>query len=430
MPPSLSTVARPGHPVSDNDVAALVAQALPLGDFRGKRVVAIVPDGTRTAPVGLMFKTLFRHLQGTASRLDVMIALGTHPAMSEEAINERMEITAEERRGTYASVAFINHEWDNPAALRDLGSIPAAEISALSGGLFAMDVPVHVNRRLFDYDHIVIIGPVFPHEVVGFSGGNKYLFPGVAGPGILNFFHWLGAVVTNPMIIGNKWTPVRRVVDRAGAMVTVPKTAFCMVVSGKGGLSGVFAGTPEGAWDAASELSRELHITYKDRPFHTVLSCAPKMYDELWVGGKCMYKLEPVVADGGELIIYAPHIHEVSVIHGKTIERIGYHCRDYFLKQWDRFKDEPWGILAHSTHVHGIGTYDAATGIETPRVRVTLATGIPEAICRKINLGYRDWRTINPADYANREDEGIFLEPKAGERLYHLRHKPKWAGGE
>jgi len=57
---------------------------------------------------------------------------------------------------------------------------------------------------------------VFPHEVVGFSGGNKYLFPGVGGPQILNFFHWLGAVVTNPMIIGNKWTPVRKVVDRAG----------------------------------------------------------------------------------------------------------------------------------------------------------------------------------------------------------------------
>ena len=430
MPSLPQRVARPGHPISADEVASLVAEACPLDAFRGKRVVTIVPDGTRTAPVGLFFKTLFDHLNGAVRTLDVMIALGTHPAMTDEAINERMEITAEERAGKYRSVDFINHEWDNPTALRDLGSIPASEISDLSGGLFAMDVPVHVNRRLFDYDHILIVGPVFPHEVVGFSGGNKYLFPGVAGPGILNFFHWLGAVVTNPMIIGNKWTPVRRVVDRAGAMVTVPKTAFCLVVSGKGGLAGVFAGTPEGAWDAASELSRDLHITYKDHPFHTVLSCAPKMYDELWVGGKCMYKLEPVVADGGELIIYAPHIHEVSVIHGKIIERIGYHCRDYFLKQWERFKDEPWGILAHSTHVHGIGTYDAATGIETPRVRVTLATGIPEDVCRRINLGYRDWRTIKTQDYAHREDEGIFLEPKAGERLYHLRQKPKWAGGD
>lgn len=410
-------------------VAALVAQACPADEFRGCRVLLIIPDGTRTAPIGLMFQTLHRQLAGVAAAFDVMIALGTHPPMSDEAINTRVGITAGERATTYRRVGFINHEWDNPAALRDLGCISAEEIHELSGGRFAMDVPVHINRRLFDYDRLIIVGPVFPHEVVGFSGGNKYLFPGVAGPGILNFFHWLGAVVTNPMIIGNKWTPVRRVVDRAGAMVTVPKSCFSLVVDGQGQLAGLFAGTPEQAWDDASELSRERHITYKDRPFHTVLSCAPAMYDELWVAGKCMYKLEPVVADGGELIIYAPHLHEVSVTHREHIRRIGYHCRDYFLKQWDRFKAEPWGILAHSTHVHGIGTYDAATGRETPRVRVTLATGLSEAQCREINLGYRDWRSIRKEDFAHREAEGVFLEPKAGERLYHLRHKPGWAGG-
>lgn len=422
-------VAPAGRSLVGADVAQLVAAACPAEDYRGRRVLLIIPDGTRTAPVGLMFQTLFAQIGGVARKFDVMIALGTHPPMSDDAINQRVGITAAERASTYRDVGFINHEWDNPAALRDLGRIPAADIKELSGGLFAMDVPVHVNQRLFDYDQLIIIGPVFPHEVVGFSGGNKYLFPGVAGPGILNFFHWLGAVVTNPMIIGNKWTPVRKVVDRAGAMVTVPKLCFCLVVHGKGELAGLFAGTPETAWDDASELSRELHITYKDRPFHTVLSCAPAMYDELWVGGKCMYKLEPIVADGGELIIYAPHIHEVSVVHGPMIERIGYHCVQYFLKQWDKFKHEPWGTLAHSTHVHGIGTYDEKTGRETPRIRVTLATGISEATCKKINLGWRDWRTIKQEDYANREAEGIFLEPKAGERLYHLREKPAWAGG-
>ncbi len=423
------SVAAAGGSIDASQVRALVAAACPAEAYRGKRIMLIIPDGTRTAPVGLMFKALFRQIGGVAKKFDVLLALGTHPAMTADAINQRVEINAAERASTYRDVEFINHEWDNPAALRDLGSIPADEIKALSGGLFAMDVPVHINHRLFDYDQIIICGPVFPHEVVGFSGGNKYLFPGVAGPGILNFFHWLGAVVTNPMIIGNKWTPVRQVVDRAGAMVTVPKLCFCLVVHGHGDLAGLFAGTPEQAWDDASELSKELHITCKERAFHTVLSCAPQMYDELWVGGKCMYKLEPIVADGGELIIYAPHIHEVSLVHGKVIERIGYHCVQFFLKQWDKYQHEPWGTLAHSTHVHGIGHYDERTGIETPRVRVTLATSIPEATCRKINLGFRDWRTINQDDYAHREPEGILLEPKAGERLYHLRTKPKWAGG-
>ena len=429
MPAPFQQLAPAGAALTGEQVRTLVAHAAPAADYRGQRVVVIIPDGTRTAPVGLMFKTLFDHLSPVVEKFDVMIALGTHPPMSDEAINTRVEITAVERSSTYRRVGFINHEWSNPAALRDLGIIPAAEIARLSGGLFSMDVPVHINRRLFDYDRIIICGPVFPHEVVGFSGGNKYLFPGVAGPGILNFFHWLGAVVTNPMIIGNKWTAVRKVVDRAGAMVTLPKLCFSLVVGDGGKFAGLFAGTPEEAWDSASELSQELHITYKDRPFHTVLSCAPPMYDELWVAGKCMYKLEPVVADGGELIIYAPHLHEVSVTHGEHIRRIGYHCRDYFLKQWDKFKDEPWGTLAHSTHVHGIGTYDENSGVETPRIRVTLATGLTEAQCREINLGYRDWRTIKPADFANRESEGVLLVPKAGERLYHLRQKPKWAGG-
>jgi len=273
---------------------------------------------------------------------------------------------------------------------------------------------------------VIIIGPVFPHEVVGCSGGNKYLFPGVGGPRILNFFHWLGAVVTNPMIIGNKWTPVRRVVDRAGAMIRQPKLCFCLVTERRG-LAAIYAGTPESAWDAASDLSRRLHIVYKERPFKQILSCAPAMYDELWTAGKCMYKLEPVLADTGELIIYAPHISQVCVSHGKDLLEVGYHCRDYFLKQWDRFKDHPWGALAHSTHVYGIVTFE--NGVETPRAHVTLATGIAREICQKINLGYRDPAGIRLEDFANREDEGILLVPDAGEMLYQLKNPPLCAGG-
>ena len=423
---TFSHVAAPSATLTPAQVAEVVAQACPSKEYRQKKVLLIVPDGTRTAPVGLVFKTLFKQIGESTSAFDILIALGTHQAMSEAAICERLEIDTQERAAAYGKVRFFNHAWDNPEALRNIGAISAAEISDLSGGLFAMDVPVEVNRLLFNYDQIIIVGPVFPHEVVGFSGGNKYLFPGVGGPEILNFFHWLGAVVTNPMIIGNKWTPVRKVVDRAGAMVSVPKLCFCMVVD-KGELAGLFAGTPEAAWDQASDLSRQLHITYKEKPFKTVLSCAPAMYDELWTGGKCMYKLEPVVADGGELIIYAPHIREVCVAHGKILLEIGYHCRDYFLKQWEQFKHYPWGVLAHSSHVYGIGTYE--NGLETPRVRVTLATGIPEETCRRINLGYRDPGAINPEDYANREAEGVLLVRKAGEMLYHLKKQPKWAGG-
>jgi len=410
--------------LSCGQILATVEAACLPHVWDGKKVLVIVPDSTRTAPVGPVFRALHSTVADRCRAFDVMVALGTHPPMCEPAICGRLEITAEERRSAFSRVNLFNHEWDNPEALACLGAIPAEEIEELSGGLFSMDVPVSINRRLLDYDQLVIIGPVFPHEVVGCSGGNKYLFPGVSGPDILNFFHWLGAVITNPMIIGNKWTPVRKVVDRAAALVAIEKLCFCLVVRGSD-FAGLFAGTPEAAWDAASDLSQELHIARKPKPFHTVLSCAPKMYDELWVGGKCMYKLEPVVADGGELIIYAPHIREVSTVHGHLIRRIGYHCRDYFLKQWDRFKDLPWGTLAHSTHVRGIGTFE--DGVENCRIRVTLATGIPEGICREINLGYRDPASIDVESFASREDEGVLLVRQAGEMLYHLEDRPAWA---
>lgn len=413
--------------VTPQQVSEIVARHCPESRCRGKRVLLIVPDGTRTAPVGLLFRTLHVQVAQATKAFDVLIALGTHQAMSEAAICERLEISETDRRNRFGAVKFFNHAWDDPAALERIGTLSADEISQLTGGRFSMDVPVEINKLLFQYDLVVIIGPVFPHEVVGFSGGNKYLFPGVGGPEILNFFHWLGAVITNPMIIGNKWTAVRKVVDRAGAMVKVEKLCFAMVVSPDKSLAGLFAGTPEAAWDQASELSRQVHILRKPRPFHTILSCAPPMYDELWTAGKCMYKLEPVLADGGELIIYAPHLKEVCVTHGRHIEEIGYHCRDYFLKQWDRFKHYPWGVLAHSTHVRGIGTFE--NGEEHCRAQVTLATQIPEALCKRINLGYRDPRSIHPEDFANREDEGVLLVPKAGEMLYHLQDQPAWAGG-
>jgi len=201
-------------------------------------------------------------------------------------------------------------------------------------------------------------------------------------------------------------------------LIPVERRCLAFVVAKNGNLHGLFYGTPESAWSQAADLSAQVHIHRVPRPFQQVLSCAPPMYDELWVAGKCMYKLEPVVADGGELIIFAPHLHEISVTHGKLIEQIGYHVREYFTAQWEKFRDFPRGILAHSTHVRGGGTY--RDGIEKPRVRVTLATDLSPETCARINLGYRDPKSICIDDFTNREDEGILLVPKAGEMLYRL----------
>jgi nickel-dependent lactate racemase len=413
--------------LSDAEVAQIVAQGFAGHDLAGKRVLVIIPDGTRTAPIPLFFRLFHDVLWGRIAALDYLVALGTHQPMSDEAL--RRLVGAGSPRPD-ANVHIYNHAWDDPAALIQLGAIPAAEVAALTGGLMAQDVPVTLNRRIMDYDLLVICGPTFPHEVVGFSGGNKYFFPGISGPDVINLTHWLGALLTSMEIIGTQDTPVRAVINRAAAMIERPKLCFAMVVKerydaagGKlaPGLAGLFAGPPEAAFAAAAGLSAQVHIQWTDRRYRRVLAVMPAMYDDIWTGAKGMYKLEPVVEDGGEVVIYAPHITEISYTHGRLLEEIGYHCRDYFVGQWGRFSHIPGGVLAHSTHLKGQGSYDPATGIETSRIRVTLATGIARARCERLNLGYLDPAEVDPAAWANREDEGILLVPKAGEMLYRPR---------
>lgn len=405
-----------------DDVRVLIAEAFDLVDLDGKRVLVIIPDGTRTAPIPLFFHLFHETLGGKVKALDYLVALGTHQPMSEEALNRLVGITAGERNTIYAGVNIFNHRWDLADTMTAVGTIPAGEIEQITGGMLVRDLPVTLNRLVLDYDQLIVCGPVFPHEVVGFSGGNKYFFPGISGPEVIDFTHWLGALMTSYEIIGTGYTPVRAVIDRAASFIDVPKLCFALVVVHEG-LAGLYIGSPEAAWQAAADLSSRLHIVWVDEPFQQVLSIMPEMYDDVWTAAKGMYKLEPAIADGGEVIIYAPHITEISYTHGHVIDEVGYHVRDYFAKQWKRFEGYPWGVLAHSTHLRGIGTYDVERGIEHPRIGVTLATGIPRERCERINLGYRDPTTIDVGEWEGREHEGILVVPKAGEMLYRVKHE-------
>ena len=404
--------------LSPEEIRAIISESVESVALAGKRVLVLIPDGTRTMPMPLMFATLRDVLRPRVKALDFLVALGTHPPMTDAQLSKLIGQPVID--GKCGDSHIFNHEWHNPVTFVELGTIPAAEIVDLSRGLMESDVPVALNKLILDYDHILVCGPVFPHEVVGFSGGNKYFFPGIAAPGIINFTHWLGAVITSYDVIGAGYTPVRAVIDRAASLIPRPTSCLALVVT-KQGTAGLYFGTPETAWEAASALSAKKHVIWLDKPFRRVLSVLPELYDDIWTGAKGMYKLEPGIADGGEVIIYSPRITEISYTHGKLIDEIGYHCRDYFVKQWDRFKHYPGGILAHSTHLKGLGTYDEKTGIESPRIQVTLSTGIPEERCVRLNVGYMDPAEINFDDWKDHETEGIAIIPRAGEILYRLK---------
>ncbi len=380
--------------LSREQLDSIAREGLGALQVDGRRVLVIIPDGTRTMPMPLMFELLEREIGPRVAALDYLVALGTHTPMNDAQLSAHIGRTVV--NGRAGAHHIFNHRWDDPAAYARLGVIPAGDIADLTGGRLRKDVPVALNRLATEYDHVLICGPVFPHEVAGFSGGTKYLFPGIAAPEIIHFTHWLGALITSYEVIGTIDTAVRAVINRAAALLDTPLSLLALVVTHHG-VAGMYCGEAHEAWRQAAMLSSKRHIIWVDEPYDRVLAIMPAMYDDLWTAGKGMYKSEPVVAEGGEVIIHAPHVTEVSRTHGRMIDEVGYHCRDYFLAQWDRFKKYPGGILAHSTHVKGNGTYDASTSVEDPRIQVTLATGISAEHCRLVNLGYKDHATVDAA---------------------------------
>lgn len=408
------------QPLDDQQVREICAAGLSQAGLEGKKVLVLIPDHTRHAKIGLFFRIICDLLLDRTKALDFLIATGTHAPMEPERIYQHLGISAREHREKYPTVRFYNHEHANLSELTTIGRLSSDEILRLTNGVFSTPIDVTINRKAVEYDHILLITPVVPHEAMGFAGGNKYFFPGIAGLEVVETFHWLAATLTNVAVNGVKDTLTRKVIDRAVEFLATPRDCLAYAVNDLNQPMCLFVGEPKEAWSRAADYSAKLHIRYVDKPYRTVLAITPPLYEELWVGGKAMYKLEPIIADGGELIIYGPQIREFSFVHGPVIQRLGYHVLEYFTKQWDRFSREPKLILAHSTNVRGAGRFEA--GVERPRVRVTLASSIPEESCREVNLGFKDYRSINLDEWRTRRETDVFVAENAGQVLYRLRN--------
>ncbi len=432
----------PTETLYDEQISAFVGEQLDSVDLDGRSLCVLVPDGTRSCPLPLLLSAVHQAVHGRVTRLTVVVALGTHAAMTEPALAGHLGYPEGGLDERYPGMTVRNHEWWDLTTFVDVGTITADRIAELSVGMLRQKADVRINRAVVEHDVTIIVGPVFPHEVIGFSGGNKYLFPGVSGRELIDLSHWLGALITSAEIIGTRGvTPVRALIDEAASLVPGERLALCVVTrSGSGfaepeemavrtpenmpplggvsvALHAVTFGEPQAAWAAAADVAAQTHVRYLDAPVRRVLSILPTKYDDLWTGAKGFYKVEPIVADGGQVVLYAPHIREISTTHPQIAE-VGYHCRDYFVKQWDRFKELHWGDLAHSAHLRGAGSYDDVDG-ERLRVTVTLATGIPEEQVRAVNLDYLDPAEIDPDSWA--ADPDTFVVPQAGEDLFRLR---------
>jgi nickel-dependent lactate racemase len=400
------------------EMRQIVRDAL-AGVRPGTRVLAVIPDKTRDDNTDLLFPLLSQELAvRSAGRLDALIAQGTHPPMTEA--EKRLKIGA----GTADMPLFgrvFDHHWDDRSQLTTLGTLAADEVGAITGGLMRQDVPIQLNVRLAPgaYDLILVLGAVVPHEVAGFAGGAKYFFPGVAGPALTHFTHWLGALATIERVIGRVETPTRHVIEAAADRITTPVIGLTSVATRvPAGLRthGLFAGTLRETVRQAAAVSARVHIRYTGRLYRRVIALLDEHYDEMWVAGKASYKLGAIIEHGGELVIYAPHLKTISTTHGRLIEKYGYAPLEQVREMVDG-SDELSANLCVAAHLAHV-SYGSrlADGKIAPRYAITLASAIPRDVCTRVKLGYAPLDSID-VDAARRDPDTLVVE-NAGRDLY------------
>ena len=405
--------------LSQEQLRAIVTKALAeIGP--DERVLAIVPDKTRDDNTDQLLPVAAEILeQKKVGRFDALIAQGTHGPMSEAEKRAKIGWSGI-APGTIGNI--FDHQWDRNNELVTIGELSAAQITDLTDGLMNEAVPVRINALLAPgtYDTVLVFGATMPHEVAGFAGGAKYFFPGVAGPELTHLTHWLGALATIENVIGRIETPTRRVIEAAAALVSARIISFTSVSTRNSeGLRthALFAGDLYEAFRRAAAVSSQVHVKRIGRKYKRVVALLDRHYDELWVGGKASYKLGSIIEAGGELIIYAPHLKQLSATHGHLIEKYGYAPLEQ-VREMVAGSDELRAnlcVAAHLAHV-SYGSTSNAAGQLTPRYRITLASGVTEAACLRVNLGFLDHRRFNLEDY--RADSETLVVEDAGRDLY------------
>src|SRR6266404_2812412 len=418
--PAFVGTGSPEGDLSRTDLHAILEQSL-LRVAPGARVLSIIPDKTRDDNTDILFPIAAEILQGRQiSQLDALVAQGTHVPMTDE--EKRSKIGANENSVPGLGHVY-DHQWNVPEELVTIGELSAARVTELTGGLITNAVPVNLNRRLGPgvYDTVLIFSATVPHEVAGFAGGAKYLFPGVAGPDLTHATHWLGALAGIENVIGRVETPTRHMIEAAADFVAAKIITLNSVITREEDnrlrTHALFAGDFRDAFRRAAEVSRHVHIKYTGRKYKRVVALLDRHYDELWVGGKASYKLGSIIEERGELIIYAPQLNQLSATHGHLIEKYGYAPLEQ-VREMVAGSDELRAnlcVAAHLAHV-SYGSAPNAAGRLEPRYRITLASAVTEADCLRVNLGFLDHRHFKLADY--RTDPETFVVEDAGRDLY------------
>ncbi len=403
-----------------------------LKDFSGvKRVLLIHPDYTRIDFTNKIVPLIYQELKSKGmEKIDSLNAGGTHREMTEIEIREKLGLSS---RINFNH--FYNHEYNNPGQLVTVGEISSSFVEEKTNGELSQSIPVVVNKLITEgYDLIIALSGTLPHEAAGYAGGLKVFFPGISGPEVIDLLHWAAVLIGIPRIIGTVNNPTREVINEGSSYIfskiKAPTISFNMVFEeGEKEVipKGIYIGRGyEGfieTYQKAAKASSRLHIIYIDQPPKFAVQVIDKSYDEIWTAGKGSYKLQSpgVMAKGGEIIIYAPHI---NCFHSRwkmnlALRQIGYHCKDYVKRYLKLNPEFSKNIAAHVINVRGAGNFDVNSGKEEFDFKITLATGISQEICELVGLGYRNPDSIHREDFIG---PGKLWIENGGKYLYKIKN--------
>lgn len=346
-----------------------------------RKVLLLPPDYTRMYSGAGKLTAIYYDLLSEHCDVDIMPALGTHVPMTEE-----------ECRAFFGEkVPFekvLVHNWKTDVV--KLGEVPASFVSEVSEGLVNDKIDVEVNRRLVskEYDLIISMGQVVPHEVVGMANYSKNIFVGCGGSSMINSSHMLGAFYGMERIMGKDFSPVRKVFDYAEEhfINEVPLLYVLTVTTNVGEktlIHGLYIGRDRKLFEKAVEQSREINLTFVDKPFDkVVVYLDPREFKSTWLGNKAIYRTRMAMANGGKLIILAPGVKMFGEDpdNDVLIRKYGYVGRENVLRLVKEHEDlkNCLSVAAHLIH-----------GSSDNRFEITYCTKyLTEDEVRGVNFNY------------------------------------------
>ena len=407
--------------ISTEEKKACIHEALlKLGGIP-KKILVIPPDITRLhSNAGELTRILYELWDsGNGQAFDILPAIGTHASMTGEHIAEMY--------GKLPKAVYHEHNWRS--GLFTFGEVPSEFIREVSAGKLDYSIPVAINRRIVEgeYDLVISVGQVIPHEVIGIANGFKNVLVGTGGVEMINKTHFLGAVDGMEKLMGRTDTSVRRVLNYAHSRY-LKQLGIIYIMSvmdvdedGERIMRGLYIGDDAQTFEIAAELSRNVNMNFLDAPLSkAVVYLDPREFRSTWLGNKAIYRTRMAMADDGELIIIAPGLREFGEDSeiDRLIRKYGYRGTSATLKAVENNSELRENLSAAAHLIHG-----STEG----RFKVVYAT---EHLSQQEieSVGY-EWMPLedvlalyNPKTLADGfNDDGFYYISEPGQGLWALR---------